>query len=113
MRSHHTVKLEVSIEPDWSVSAVEGEGDIGYIRPPTLLKNILHQCFLLQWEFIGGRCVRSLSFAASQIRCVAESEICEKLVKSSSAWMALLWATGAEHETCQLFHLAKLMCVLF
>jgi len=32
----HTVKLEVSIEPDWSVSAVEGEGDIGHIRPPTL-----------------------------------------------------------------------------
>jgi len=109
----HTVKLEVSIEPDWAVSAVEGEGDIRHIRPPTLLKNNLHQCFLLQWEFIGGRCVTSLSFAASQIRCVAESEICEKLVKSSSAWMALLWATGAEHETCQLFHLAKLMCVLF
>ena len=45
MRSHHTVKLEVSIEPDWAVSAVEGEGDIRHIRPPTLLKNNLHQCF--------------------------------------------------------------------
>jgi len=34
----HTVELEVSIEPDRSVSAVEGEGDIGHICPPTLLK---------------------------------------------------------------------------
>ena len=38
MKSHHTVKLEVSIEADRSVSAVEGEGDIGHIRPPPLLK---------------------------------------------------------------------------
>jgi len=35
---NHTVELEVSIEPDRSVSAVEGEGDIGHICPPTLLK---------------------------------------------------------------------------
>lgn len=46
----HTVELEVSIEPDRSVSAVEGEGDIRHVRPPPLLKVFL------------------LAVAASQIR---------------------------------------------
>ena len=40
MRSHHAVKLEVSIEPDRSVGAVEGEGDVGHIRPSTLLESV-------------------------------------------------------------------------
>ena len=38
MKSHHTVELEVSIEPDRSVSAVEGEGDVGHVRPAPLLQ---------------------------------------------------------------------------
>ena len=104
------------IEPYRSISAVEGEGDIGHIRPPTLLQNNQHQCFppsLLLGIYRGPVCELPFLCCLTKIRCVAESEICEKLVKSSSAWMALLWATGAEHETCQLFHLAKLMCVLF
>ena len=50
MKSHHTVELEVGIEPDRSVSAVEGEGDIRHVRPPPLLKVFL------------------LAVAASQIR---------------------------------------------
>ena len=45
MRSHHTVKLEVSIESDRSVSAVECEGNIGHIRPTTLLKKITISVF--------------------------------------------------------------------
>ena len=57
MKSHHAVELEVGIEPDRSVSAVEGEGDIGHIRPPAFLK-----WFLLYSQQLF------LSFAASQIR---------------------------------------------
>ena len=38
IKSYHAVKLEVSIESDRSVSAVECEGNIGHIRPTTLLK---------------------------------------------------------------------------
>ena len=64
MKSHHTVELEVGIEPDRSVSAVEGEGDIGHICPPTLLKSVKLLYCLLFVEFIGG----FLSFAGSQIR---------------------------------------------
>ena len=45
MKSHHAVELEVGIEPDRSVSAVEGEGDIGHIRPPALLKVFLSPSF--------------------------------------------------------------------
>ena len=38
IKSYHAVKLEVSIESDRSVSAVKCEGNIGHIRPTTLLK---------------------------------------------------------------------------
>ena len=54
MRSHHAVKLEVSIEPDRSVGAVEGEGDVGHIRPSTLLQSVKLFYCLLNNNFSGG-----------------------------------------------------------
>ena len=37
-KSHHAVELEVSVEADGTVGAVEGERDVGHICPPTFLK---------------------------------------------------------------------------
>ena len=45
IKPYHAVKLEVSIESDRSVSAVECEGNIGHIRPTTLLKKITISVF--------------------------------------------------------------------
>ena len=34
---HHAVKLKVSIESYWSISAVEGEGDVRHVGPAPFL----------------------------------------------------------------------------